>query len=214
MPVYLTPLLALLLSFDAIAGERERGSLALLLSYRLTRGELLAGKLAAHLAVLALAMAAGFGLAGLAAAATGGAGPGSVNALFRLIGSSILLGATFLALGYSVSALAGSAASSAAGAIGIWLVFVVLYDLGLLGAVVADDNGYFTQVLFPWLLTLNSGRCIQALERRRVRAGCTRQRHGRGGRRPAPWRAPLAALLLWPVIAFGVARLAIGKIVP
>ena len=41
--IYLVPLIALLLGFDAIVGERERGSLDLLLAYPITRGELLLG---------------------------------------------------------------------------------------------------------------------------------------------------------------------------
>src|SRR5690606_28058829 len=42
--IYLIPLIALLLGFDAIVGERERGSLNLLLSMPITRLELLLGK--------------------------------------------------------------------------------------------------------------------------------------------------------------------------
>ncbi|MBP8922137.1 MAG: ABC transporter permease subunit, partial [Thauera sp.] len=42
--IYLIPLIALVLGFDAIVGERERGSLDLLLSMPITRLELLLGK--------------------------------------------------------------------------------------------------------------------------------------------------------------------------
>uniref|UniRef100_UPI0025EB70DF ABC transporter permease n=1 Tax=Thiobacillus sp. TaxID=924 RepID=UPI0025EB70DF len=42
--IYLIPLIALILGFDAIVGERERGSLDLLLSMPITRFELLLGK--------------------------------------------------------------------------------------------------------------------------------------------------------------------------
>src|SRR3989344_8193145 len=42
--IYLIPLIALMLGFDAIVGERERGSLDLLLSMPITRLELLLGK--------------------------------------------------------------------------------------------------------------------------------------------------------------------------
>ena len=45
LAVYLVPLLALLMSFDAIAGELERGTLPLLLTYPVSRAEILAGKL-------------------------------------------------------------------------------------------------------------------------------------------------------------------------
>ena len=42
--VYLVPLLALLMRFDAIAGEVERGTLPLLLAYPASRAEILLGK--------------------------------------------------------------------------------------------------------------------------------------------------------------------------
>ncbi len=42
--IYLVPLIALMLGFDAIVGERERGSLGLLLSMPVTRTEVLIGK--------------------------------------------------------------------------------------------------------------------------------------------------------------------------
>ena len=57
--IYLVPLIALLLGFDAIVGERERGSLDLLLAYPITRSELLLGKYLGLALALALAMLAG-----------------------------------------------------------------------------------------------------------------------------------------------------------
>ena len=62
LSVYLIPLLALLMSFDAIAGETERGTLPLLLAYPIARWEILLGKLLAHLAILTLAVLLGRGL--------------------------------------------------------------------------------------------------------------------------------------------------------
>ena len=56
--IYLVPLIALLLGFDAIVGERERGSLDLLLAYPITRGELLLGKYLGLALALALAILA------------------------------------------------------------------------------------------------------------------------------------------------------------
>lgn len=53
----------------------------------------------------------------------------TLAALARLIITSIILGASFLAIGYVASVKASSAAGLCAGT---WLVFVVLYDLGLL----------------------------------------------------------------------------------
>ncbi|WP_432448476.1 ABC transporter permease [Aliiroseovarius marinus] len=213
LSVYLAPLLALMISFDAIAGEAERGSLSLLLSYPAGRGEILLGKFAAHLAALGFAMTVGFGSAGAIAAWSGGAGAESLIALARLIATSILLGAVFLALGYLVSALSRSATAAAGLSAGLWLVFVVLYDLGLLGAVVMDGSGTFTRSIFPWLMVANPADAfrvwnIAASDGVALASGMA----GAAQTLPA-WAAP-ASLAVWPVLAFLLARAAFKRVEP
>ena len=66
LSIFLIPLIAMLLSYDAIVGEIDRGTMALLLSYPIARRQVLAGKFLGHLAILALATIAGYGIAGLA----------------------------------------------------------------------------------------------------------------------------------------------------
>ena len=213
LSVYLAPLLALLMSFDAVAGEIERGGLALLLTYPVSRTEILLGKFLAHLATLAFAIAVGFGAAGLAAGAAGGADAESIAALVRLIWTSVLLGAAFLALGYAASALSRNPGAAAGGAVGIWLVLVVLYDLGLLGALVYDDGGVFTKSVFPWLLAANPADAfrlfnVAASESMALATGLT----GAADALPG-WLAP-ASLALWPVAALALARAAFGRVEP
>ncbi|SMC13089.1 ABC-2 family transporter protein [Roseovarius aestuarii] len=213
LSVYLAPLLALMMAFDAIAGEVERGGLALILSYPVSRGEFLLGKFLAHLAALAFAMTIGFGTAGGVAAYYGGADTASFTALLRLILTSITLGACFLALGYMVSALSRSATTAAGLSAGLWLIFVVLYDLGLLGAVVIDDDGFFTKVLFPWVMAINPADAfrlwnVAASEGVALTTGLT----GAANTLPS-WVAPLS-LLTWPVLALGLARMFFGRVEP
>ncbi|PRY24521.1 Cu-processing system permease protein [Aliiruegeria haliotis] len=213
LSVYLAPLLALMMSFDSIAGEADRGSLALLLSYPAGRGEILAGKYVAHLSALAFAMIVGFGTAGAIAGATGGASPESVTALLRLIGTSILLGAVFLAFGYMLSGLAGSPAAAAGLSAALWLVFVVLYDLGLLGAVVVDSGGYFTQHIFPWVLAANPADAFRlwnmaASPDVALATGMA----GVSASLPA-WAAPVS-LGFWLVAGFVLARMAFRRLEP
>lgn len=213
LSVYLAPLLALMMSFDAVAGDAERGSLGLLLSYPAGRGEILLGKFAAHLAALTIAMTIGFGTAGAIAANMGGAGQESVLALLRLIGTSVLLGGVFLTLGYMVSSLAKSATAAAGMAAGLWLIFVVLYDLGLLGAVVMDSGGWFTETLFPWLMVANPADAfrlwnIASSESVALASGMV----GAASALPV-WAAPLS-LLLWPLLGFAFARLAFRSVEP
>ncbi|WP_085892642.1 ABC transporter permease [Roseovarius litorisediminis] len=213
LAVYLAPFLALMIAFDAIAGEVERGTLGLVLTYPLSRGEMLLGKFLAHLTALAIAITVGLGAAGLASALSGGASADSLFALTRLIATAILLGACFLALGYAASALSGSAAGAAGLAVGLWLVFVVLYDLGLLGAVVFDNGGSFTKSVFPWLLAANPADAfrlwnVAGSEQVALVSGMA----GAGAGLPI-WAAPLS-LLLWPVLALLMARLAFARVEP
>ena len=58
---YLVPLIALILGYDSIVGEKERGSLQLLLSMPITRFEILLGKYLGLSAALASSTAIGFG---------------------------------------------------------------------------------------------------------------------------------------------------------
>ena len=62
MVIYLIPLIGLLLGFDAIVAERERGSLDLLLTLPITPLDLLLGKYLGLAAALALSTLLGFGL--------------------------------------------------------------------------------------------------------------------------------------------------------
>lgn len=213
LSVYLAPLLALMMAFDAVAGDAERGSLGLLLSYPAGRGEILLGKFVAHLAALAIAMTIGFGSAGAVAAYFGGAGQDSVMALLRLIGTSVVLGGVFLTLGYMVSSLAKSATAAAGMAAGLWLIFVVLYDLGLLGAVVMDSGGWFTESLFPWLMVANPADAfrlwnIASSEGVALASGMV----GAASALPV-WAAPLS-LMVWPMLGFALARLAFRRVEP
>ncbi len=140
LSVYLVPLIALMLSHDAIVGEAERGTLTLLLTYPLARWQLLLGKFLGHLAILAVALIAGFGLAGAVIAGNAGTSSDEIRALVRLIATSIMLGAVFLALGYLISVLSRERATAVGIAIALWLIMVVLYDLALVGVLIADSN--------------------------------------------------------------------------
>lgn len=213
LAVYLIPLLALLISFDAVSGEKDRGALGLLLSYPASRAELLMGKALAHVAALTVACLVGFGVAGTLAALLGGTTNASMIALLRLMGTSVLLGAAFVSLGYMISCLAGSSATAAGMAAGVWLIFVVLYDLALLAAVVMDGDGAFTQTVFPWVMTANPADAfrlwnIAASETVAIAAGMAGVADSLPG-----WAAPLS-LALWPALAFWLARAAFRRIEP
>lgn len=158
--IYLIPLIALILGFDAIVGERERGSMDLLLSMPITRLELLLGKYLGLALALTAATVSGFGLVGGILAVQMPAA-----SLFHYVGfmaSSILLGLVFLALAILLSTYAGDRTRASGAAIGFWFFFVLVFDLLLLGALVASGGEYGAQV-FPYLLLLNPADIFRIL---------------------------------------------------
>ena len=201
LAVYLVPLVALLMSFDAIAGEVERGTLPLLLTYPVSRIEVLLGKLFAHLAILALALATGYGIAAAAALSVDPEAIAGLPSLWRLMWSSVLLGATFLGVGYAISALARRSSGAAGLAIGIWLGLIVLYDLGLLAAIVADNGGVFTTRFFPLALLANPADAFRlfnlaASQATSAAAGVS------GAATSIPIWASLTSILVWPCLLY------------
>lgn len=156
LTIFLLPLIALLLSFDAVVGEIDRGTMTLLLSYPVARGHVLLGKFLGHAAVIAIATTLGYGSAGLALRLTGTEiDAEGWRALGGMIGSSVLLGAAFTALGYLASTAVRDRGTAAGLAVAIWLVFVLLYDMGLLGLLVADGGRTVTAEVVNGLLLAN-----------------------------------------------------------
>lgn len=213
LSVYLVPLLALLMSFDAIAGEVERGTLPLLLTYPVSRLQILLGKLLAQLAILALAVALGYGIAAMAVIWVDPGAVSGLPALWRLVWSSVLLGATFLGAGYALSALARRPSGAAGLAIGLWLVLVVLYDLGLLALIVSDDGGRFTTSVLPMALLANPADAFRMFNL--AAAEAVAAAGGVGGAAAAiPLWQSAASILLWPVLAVLLAWAAFRKVTP
>lgn len=155
LSVYLVPLIALLLAFDAICGEVERGTLLMTLSCPISRSEFLVGKALGHTLVLAFALVAGYGLTAGLLVALGAGSLAGLTDFVRLIATSVLLGICFLAIGYVLSTVTRQSRTAAAASIAVWLFLVVLYDLALLGALVANPSGVFASQVFPYAVLLN-----------------------------------------------------------
>jgi Cu-processing system permease protein len=156
LTIFLLPLIALLIAHDAIAGEFDRGTMLLLLSYPVRRWQIIAGKFVGHVGILGFATLLGYGAAGIVVSFTGDtAEPGAVMAFMVMIGSSVLLGAAFTSLGYIASVLTRDQRAAAGVALGLWLFFVLLYDMVLLGLLVADKGRTITVGLLNLLLLAN-----------------------------------------------------------
>ena len=156
LTIFLVPLIALLLSHDAIVGEMERGTMLLLLSYPIGRKQVIVGKFLGHIAILCFATVFGYGAAAVALMATGTEiDAASWSSFLVMLGSSVLLGAVFIAIGYLVSALVSERSTAGGIAIGIWLLFVLIYDMALLGGLVAAGGHALPAGLLDTLLLLN-----------------------------------------------------------
>jgi Cu-processing system permease protein len=158
--IYLIPLIALLLGFDAVVGERERGSLDLLLSLPITRLELLLGKYLGLAAALTLSTLAGFGLVALLLFKQF-----SWPGLYHYVGfmlSSVLLGLAFLSLAVLMSVIARERTRASGLAIAMWFFFVLVFDLLLLGGLVATGGRYGGDA-FAYLLLLNPADVFRIL---------------------------------------------------
>lgn len=157
LSIFFIPLIALLLAYDSIVGEAERGTLTLLLVYPISRNQIIIGKFLAHLFLLSIAIFIGYGAAGLAIALSAETGflEHDWQSFIMLLSSSVILGAVFLSVGYVISAAVRDRSTAAAIAIGVWLVFVLLYDMGLLAILAADSGQVMSGELVKWLMLIN-----------------------------------------------------------
>lgn len=155
LSVYLIPLIALMLSFDALVGEFERGTMMLLLTYPVTRWQVIIGKFLGHVMILFIAILAGYGGAVLIMTILTGSSLDGWQAYAMMMLSSLALGSVFIALGYLVSVLVKERATAAGTAIGLWLVFVVLYDLLLFAVLLIDKEQVINQQLFAALMLIS-----------------------------------------------------------
>ena len=155
LSVFLVPLIGLLVSYDTLVGEIERGTMPLLMTHPVTRLRIVLGKFAGQVAILAIATVVGFGVAALATGLGDGGDAEAWRAFGVMVGSSILLGAAFIALGTLISAVVAERGTAAGVSAAVWLVFVVLFDMALLAVLVADEGQVISGDLFRVLLLLN-----------------------------------------------------------
>ncbi|MWJ28953.1 ABC transporter permease subunit [Halomonas sp. ZH2S] len=207
LAVFLIPLIALLLAYDAVVGEQEAGTLLLLLTYPLSRTSLLLGKFLGHGLILGVATVLGFGIAGVVVAlgAEGVDIAELAGGMGLLILSSVLLGWVFIAFAYLISVSVTEKARAAGLALVVWFLFVLVFDLGLLALLVSVKQG---GDWLPWLLLLNPTECFRLInlagfEAARSVSGVTSIAQG-GAFRPA---VLIPILFAWILVPLGLAIL-------
>jgi Cu-processing system permease protein len=163
LSMYLIPLIAMMLSFDALVGEFEHGTMLLLLTYPVERWQIIAGKFLGHTAILLVAILVGYGTTlGVLIYVNDGDTTGW-QAYATMMASSLLLGCVFLAIGYLVSSMARERAVAIGAAVATWLVLVVFYDLALLSALILDEGKYISEGLFSALMLANPADAYRLL---------------------------------------------------
>jgi len=123
--VVLFPLVIIALSYELLSGERERGTLAMLLSQPVSQGALVLGKAGARaLALCGVTLI--FALAGLVIAGAQLTGPAAWAAigLYALILTAWAL--LWFALSIWINSRGGTSAGNALLLVGVWLVVVIV----------------------------------------------------------------------------------------
>ncbi|CCQ34486.1 Nitrite-nitrate reduction protein [Halorhabdus tiamatea SARL4B] len=144
---------AIVIAYKAIAGERESGSIKILLSLPHTRQDVLLGKVLGRSATLAVPT-----LIGLVAGAALGSvlmGEFAIVSLSALLVMSLLFVVTYISIMVGISALAGSTSRASMLTIGFFLVFEILWSVVSIG-IVWLTNGLSLPTEFPnWVYLVN-----------------------------------------------------------
>lgn len=146
LAVFLIPLIALLLSYDSFVGEQESGTLLLLLTYPISKTQLLLGKFIGQGGIIALATLLGFGASALILYIQ--LEDNAIVATFSIfIVSAILLGLSFTAIAYLISLVVSEKSKAAGFALIVWFLFALAFDLALLALLVGVEEGITQQAL-------------------------------------------------------------------
>ncbi|MES3517139.1 MAG: ABC transporter permease [Natronomonas sp.] len=133
------PIVAIAASYRAIAGERQSGSLKLLLSLPNDRPDVVVGKFFGRAGVVSVAVLTGFTVGLVATAALGLSI--SILEYLTFVFVSLLLAFVFVSISVGVSAFTASTSRAAYGAFGVFVVFQFLWDILVTGFVYAA-NGF------------------------------------------------------------------------
>jgi len=210
LTIFLLPLIALLISHDAVVGEMERGTMILLLSYPVGRHQVMLGKFCGHVLILAFATVIGYGAA---AAALAGAAvlAASWYAFASMLGTSILLGAVFVAIGYLISSLVRDRGTAAGLSVGIWLLMVLVFDMGLLGILVIDQGRIISAPVLEALLFLNPTDLYRLTNLTGFNVSQFSGMAGLAGTATASIGLLLAGLLVWIAVPLGLATVLFAR---
>jgi Cu-processing system permease protein len=133
----MVPLIGLTIGAQSIVNERQDRSLDYLMAQPISTREIFAGKYLGAAASLALLLLLGFGVAGVVMAVRGAAT--GLSDFLVLVSLTMLLGLAMLSAGYLISSWSPQTAAALGIALTLWLVLVVVGDLGLMSSAIVMD---------------------------------------------------------------------------
>ena len=148
----LVPIVALVAAYLAIAGERESGSLRLLLGLEPNRRTVVAGKFVGRSAVVATGLGLGFLLASVVTWLVYGSLP--VPAVLAVLGLTVTLGVAFVGIAVGISAATATRARAMSLGIASYLGLALLWDLVPQGAHLVVEGGPPSGTVPGWFLLL------------------------------------------------------------
>jgi Cu-processing system permease protein len=128
----IVPLIGLTIGAQSIVADREDRSLDYLLAQPVSSAEVFFGKYLGAALALVLLLVFGFGWAGAIMAMRGAAGKSGDFLL--LVGLTTLLGLGMLSVGFLISSVSPQTSAALGIAVSLWLVFVIVGDLGIMGS--------------------------------------------------------------------------------
>jgi len=128
-------------------------------------------------------------------------------AFAAMLGTSILLGAVFVAIGYLISSLVRDRGTAAGISVGIWLLMVLVFDMALLGILVVDQGRIVSAQVLEWLLFLNPTDLYRLSNLTGFNVSQFSGMAGLAGTATTGLGALLAGLALWIVAPLGLATL-------
>ncbi|WP_276302607.1 ABC transporter permease subunit [Halorussus lipolyticus] len=199
----LVPIMALMAAYLAIAGERESGSLKVVLGLPPSRGEVLLGKFLGRSGAVAIGLALGFVVSGVVTTAVYGGLP--VGVFIGTTVLTVLLGVSFVGIAIGISAVTATRARAMTLAITAYLGLTLLWDLAPNAVhllVTGEMPGSVVPAWFLLLQGLSPTGAYNALVQRLLLSGGTAVETRIGG--PAPsYLDPavfLTLLLIWAIV--------------
>ncbi|MEO2198633.1 MAG: ABC transporter permease [bacterium] len=159
LAVYLVPLLALVMGAGVVIDEKRRGVLDLILVSPISSGEYFLGAFLGYALALSIALVTSFVPTGIALAFTTGIDPTEFARLLALV---LALGTVFLALSFLISILSRDPARGVASSVLVWVLAVFVFDLAVVGLLVAYP-GELPPLVFEGLLLLNPADIFRVL---------------------------------------------------